>query len=80
LSDRTQFLVGYAERRLGRELTEDEKAQFEGLLTRREAADLADSFKAKPTKKSKSKKSSWTPSEDESMDTTIEKVVNSDEV
>jgi len=78
LSDRTQFLVGYAERRLGRELTEDEKTQFEGLLTRRQAADLADSLKVKP-KKAKPKKSKWTPSEDESMDTTIEKVVN-DEV
>lgn len=78
MSDRTQFLVGYAERRLGRELTEDEKAQFEGLLTRRQAADLADSFKAKP-KKAKAKKSSWTPSKDESIETTIEKVVN-DEV
>jgi len=50
LTEYEEFLVGYAERRLGRSLSESEKEQFKGLLTRRAAADLADSF-AKPKPK-----------------------------
>jgi hypothetical protein len=50
LTEYEEFLVGYAERRLGRSLSASEKEQFKGLLTRRAAADLADSF-AKPKPK-----------------------------
>lgn len=50
MTEYEEFLVGYAERRLGRSLSKSEKEQFEGLLTRRAAADLADSF-AKPKPK-----------------------------
>jgi hypothetical protein len=50
------FLVGYAERRLGRSLTDKEAEGIVGLLTRRQAADYADSLTKsapKPAPKSK---------------------------
>tara|TARA_Y100001938_G_C7874047_1_gene321722 strand:+ start:134 stop:346 length:213 start_codon:yes stop_codon:yes gene_type:complete len=45
------FLLGYAERRLGRSLTKKEAEGIVGLLTRRQAADYAESL-AKPVEKS----------------------------
>ena len=55
MSEYEKFLLGYAERRLGRSMTKKEAEGIVGLLTRRQAADYADSLKAveKPAPKSK---------------------------
>ena len=60
MNERESFLITYTERLLGRELSEDEKSQFEGLRSRNEARALAKTLnqpkpkpkpKAKPTPK-----------------------------
>jgi|TARA_R100000479_G_scaffold152781_2_gene88681 hypothetical protein len=55
MSEYEEFLLGYAERRLGRSMTKKEAEGIVGLLTRRQAADYADSLKVveKPAPKSK---------------------------
>lgn len=74
MSERTDFLITYTERLLGRSLTDDEKGQFDGLRSRNEARSLAKTFVV-PKRKAKKAKP-----KDESMEKTIDAVVNSDEV
>jgi hypothetical protein len=57
LNERESFLIGYTERLLGRELSEDEKSQFEGLRSRNEARALLKIFsESKPKTKAIPKK------------------------
>ena len=53
MSERTDFLISYAERHLGRSLTEDEKEQIAQHTSRRGVIDLCSTF---TTVKSSSRK------------------------
>ena len=76
---RADFLKGYAENILGRELTKAEAEQVCAETNRRKVQELCAQFAQKP--KSKPKKKVVLPEPiDESMDNSIKAVVNSDEV
>ena len=77
MDDRTQFLIAYAEKKIGRSLSADEASLFEGLVTRREAELLALSLTEKPKAKPKAKVAK--KEEDTPIDVAIEEVLN-DEV
>tara|TARA_A100001201_G_scaffold2001_1_gene5025 strand:+ start:10405 stop:10650 length:246 start_codon:yes stop_codon:yes gene_type:complete len=57
LSDRAEFLKGYAERILGRPLTDDEAALVAVEVNRRKVRDLCGTFAEKPKAKAKKPKS-----------------------
>ena len=70
--ERADFLVGYAEKYLGRALTEEEQLLVRAEVNRRKVQELCATFAQKP--KSKAKKPAKKTAEP------VEKVVKSDEV
>jgi|TARA_R100000479_G_scaffold170272_1_gene112781 hypothetical protein len=76
---RADFLKGYAERFLGRSLSEEEEELVCAETSRRSVQLLCETFAQKPKAKSKKAKPKAKPI-DESMDESIKAVVNSDEV
>lgn len=76
---RADFLKRYAENILGRALTDAEAEQVCAETNRRKVQDLCAQFAQKPKAKSKKKKLVLPEPIDESMESTIEAVVN-DEV
>lgn len=75
MSKRLDFLRGYAERVLGRSLSDAEAAVITDGMTR---MDVRRALASLPEKKTSSKKSSWKKAKDEDLtvDEVIEVVVN----
>jgi len=78
LSNRSEFLCKYAEKRLGRSLSADEADLISAETSRRAVQDLCDGF-SKPKSKPKAKKPSFPKKDDKPIAKIIEEVVKNEE-